>query len=330
LALLAGAVAAELLVERLDVFGVRYYGEVQRYLREAIALAPPEEVSPTGRIFQNKPDVHLALLHFDYRTDARGLRTEAGRAPPADAQRILFLGDSVTLAWGVDDAESWPRLLEQRARAIDGRPLECMNAGHLMYDTTQMAGLLRGWGPELAPEIVVLTFNFNDLHPTWDQLVAMHLPETAAGAAPVAAEGEHLGWRETLFSRSFPSLRALWRFGADKRRLAREDRSTIPPYSYYPSGWPRCETALDELAATTAALGARLVINDHTLPIIPEVAAWCERHGVPRIETALSEEEQRRWRNSVIDTHLNAAGNARVAELALEGLASLGVVARAE
>jgi hypothetical protein len=315
-ALAAAAAAAELLVERLDVFGVNYYPDVQCYLRDAIEEAPAGEVSPEGRIFENRRGVRLELTHFEYRTDEHRLRTGAERAPVSGGMPVLFLGDSVTLGWGVDDEESWPRLVERAARAPDGRRLDCMNAGHLMYDATQEASLLRGWGPELHPELVILTFNFNDVHPTWDQLVELHL------AQPGAAE------KETAIGRFFWGLRALLRYRSDLRRLAHEDRSTIPPYSYYPKGWPRCETALEDVRRTCGQLGARLVVNDHTAPVIPELARWCEEHGVARIETALDEEDQRRYRNSAIDTHLNAEGNAVVAGEVVEQLVGLGVVVK--
>jgi len=323
-ALAAATVAAELAVERLDVYGVNYYVDVQQYQLRAIEIAPPGEVSAEGRIFENRRGVHLVLRDFEYRTDERGLRTGAAYRSAPGAMPVLFLGDSVTLAWGVDDEESWPRLLERRARAPDGRPLAALNAGHLMYDTTQQASLLRGWGPVLKPELVVLTFNFNDLQPTWDQLLEIHLPK--AGAPPGGA-GAETG--ENRVERFFWGLRYLWRYRQELKRLAESDRSTLPPYSYYPSGWPRCERALEDVRATCEALGARLVVNDHSFPAVPELPRWCAERGVACISTALSEDDQRRYRNSPIDTHLNAEGNQVVAQSVVEQLVALGILQRA-
>ncbi|MEM7307413.1 MAG: hypothetical protein AAF682_12120 [Planctomycetota bacterium] len=313
------AVAAELAARSLDVYGVNYYRDVQRYLTEAIAMAPQEEVSPAGRIFQNKPHVDLELKTFDYRTDAHGLRVgaetgDAGR----EGLRALFLGDSVTVAWGVDDEDSWIRRLERGSSASDGRALNCLNAGHLMFDTVQEASLLRAWGPELAPELIVLTFIFNDLHPTYDQIEELTSPTGGAG---------ELGWQESRFLRFFWALKSIVRFRSELDQVTTEDRWQFPPYSYYPDGWPRCAAALDDIKRTAEALGARLVINDHTTPEIPELSAWCEANQVPCIFTALSEEDQKRYRNSVIDTHLNAEGNAVVAELTREQLVELGILA---
>ena len=317
LCLVAAAFAAELAARRLDVWGVSHYANVEAYRDRAVAL-PPGGPAPDNHLFQNKPGVALDLGSFDYRTDARRLRTAEGRVAPEGAMRVLFLGDSVTLGWGVDDEETWVRRLERLARAPDGRPIECMNLGHLMYDTVQEASILRALGPELAPELVVLTFVYNDVHPTVDQLPGSGVETTqAVPPGPLGRAAE----------RAFPTLRRLWRFRSELQRLEREDKGLFPPYSYYPSGWPRCEAGLDDVLATVRELDARLVVNDHTWPRMPEVRAWCERNGVTYVDTALSEDDQRRYRNSVIDSHLNAEGNHVVAEHALDQLVAKGVLA---
>jgi hypothetical protein len=144
--LVLAAFAAELAARALDVWGVSYYADVRTYLTQAVEL-PPGGAAPDNQLFQNKPSVALLDLRtFEYRTDARRLRTGRGRVAPAGAMPVLFLGDSVTLGWGVDDADTWVRRLERLVRAPDGRPLECMNLGHLMYDTVQEAALLRALG----------------------------------------------------------------------------------------------------------------------------------------------------------------------------------------
>jgi hypothetical protein len=324
-ALLVAALCAEHAARWLDVWGVSYYADVETYKRRAIEPSP-ERLDPHGRIFQNKPDVALLdLKTFEYRTDARRLRTGRDRVPPQGAMPILFLGDSVTLGWGVDDEDTWIRRLEDGARAPDGRPIECMNLGHLMYDTVQEASLLRAFGPELRPEVVVLTFIYNDVHPTIDQLVEL-LPRSPAQTE--AMEPPSLAAR--LADRWFPTLRKLLRFRRELGRVATGDRSELPPYSYYPSGWPRCAEALDEVLRTCGELGARLVVNDHVSPPMPEVAAWCAENEVLCLSTALSEEDQRRYRNSVIDSHLNAEGNAVVARMVLEQMVAAGVLAPAD
>jgi len=321
LGLVLAAFAAELAARKLDVWGVSYYRDVQQYFQRALEL-PPGGASPENQLFQNKPNVALTdLKTFEYRTDERRLRTHVGRVVPENAMPVLFLGDSVTLCWGVDDEDTWVRRLEDLARAPDGRPLDCMNLGHLMFDTVQEAAILREFGPELAPELVVLTFIYNDVHPTIDQLPGSGITDTQAEpAGPIGR----------VLDRFFPTLRELARFRAELRQVEHEDKTQFPPYSYYPSGWPRSAAALDDVKRTCEALGARLVVHDKTEPVMPDVRAWCGSNGVVYVSTTFSEEDQRRYRNSVIDSHMNPEGNAIVAEMVAEQLFDAGVLAPAE
>lgn len=321
LALVIAVLGAEQGARALDVWGVSYYADIETYKREAIE-ASPEGLIPEGRLFQNKPNVALTdLKTFEYFTDERRLRTGRDRVAPKDAMPVLFLGDSVTLGWGVEDEETWVRRLESLALAPDGRPIDGMNFGHLMYDTVQEASLLRAYGPELAPEVVVLTFIYNDVHPTIDQLNEL-LPKSDEDAAKIKTPGRFARFAD----RWFPTLRKLARFRSELKRVRTEDRTQFPPYSYYPWGWPRCAAALDDMKATCEALGATFVVNDHVSPPMPEVEAWCAENEVLFLSTWLSEDDQRTYRNSVIDTHLNAEGNAVVARMVAEQLAAAGVL----
>ncbi len=54
-----------------------------------------------------------------FTTNADGLRAEARR--PEHAYRILAIGGSTTESLYLDDAETWPRLLQQRLGALRGR-----------------------------------------------------------------------------------------------------------------------------------------------------------------------------------------------------------------
>jgi hypothetical protein len=329
--IVAALAAAEIFVRATDFMGVSYFRDVGRYLTEAIEPAPPDEIGPHGRIFQNRPDVDLELRTFRYRTDAFGLRRgaeERDYAPEREEERprILFLGDSVTLAWGVDEEESWVRTVGREGRTPDGRTPRVLNAGHLMYDTVQEASLLRAWGPLHRPDVVVLTFVLNDLQPTWDQVVEM------TGGQPLGEQGaSSMSWGPSFLSRLLPALHDLVRFWREKRLYERADPRELPPLSSYPTGWPRCAEALDELRRTCAELGARLVVFDNTTPPVPELVTWCLAREVPLVRTAFTpEEEARDVHNSPVDAHANARGNRILADKALAGLRALEILAPAD
>jgi hypothetical protein len=345
LALLSTAAAvglAELWVRWADPFGISYYRAVPRYFQGAIepAFGPDGVLDPADRIFQQRPGVELRLREFDFLTDESGLRSAAPTGGPAprvgeptpgsgawSAERWLFLGDSVTLAWGVDDGESWVRALERGARAPDGRPLEALNAGHLMYDTVQQADLLAALGPLLRPEVVALCFISNDLEPTYDQWFPQ--VATAGTEAGAVLPARPPSWPRVLFQRHLRGLADLWRFGREWAVIREGHGSERGPFRYYPQNWPRCREALERMVATCGELGARFVLLDHTMPPIPDLEPWAAEHGVPYVRGGFTPEEYATGIvNSAADSHANARGNALLGEKWLAGLSARGLLQR--
>ena len=81
------------------------------------------------------------------------------RSPPIYAKepgrpRILVLGDSVALGWGVEAHEALPA---QLARALDelGRPAEVLNGGVPAVDTAAMASFCRADGYKLDVDLLL-------------------------------------------------------------------------------------------------------------------------------------------------------------------------------
>ncbi len=110
-------------------------------------------------------EMHLVWDLFPYtiRTNALGFRgPEIAPDKPDGTTRILALGDSVTVGFYVNDAQTWPRMLETQLRGADTRA-EVINAG--LGDTsldTQRAIYLR-YGLPLDADRLVLTFVANDI-----------------------------------------------------------------------------------------------------------------------------------------------------------------------
>ena len=336
LALPVSAALLELFVRVADPYGVSYYHDVNRYLNEAIELTSPDILNPdpAGQLFRNRGGVSLELRTFSFHTDALGLRAgEPGLGPPAadpsERLRVLCLGDSTTLAWGVDDEESWPRVLERTGRAADGRPLACMNAGHLMYDSVQEAALLQAAGELLQPELVLVMFNTNDLVPTLDvyeELVRAGLEQAAEdGLGQTLARARH------GILRHFVGVRSLLRYRTESETLGRVERHdfTWDDVPGYPEGWPRARAALAAIRDRCAEPGAQLVVLDHSDPRVPELEPWCAAEGIAFVDVAWTDEE---WkldiRNSPADPHANAEGNRRIAGKVLAGLEARGILSR--
>ncbi|WP_419195409.1 hypothetical protein [Engelhardtia mirabilis] len=341
LALLSAAMglfAVEWGVRRVDAFGIAYYREVPAYFAEAIVpfLGPDGLPDPQGRIFQQKPGVSLEFVDFDFITDSAGLRSDDPAAtvparvgPPTpgegawSSERWLFLGDSVTLAWGVDDADSWVRRFEAEARAVDGRPIEALNAGHLMYETVQQADLLATIGPLLAPDVVALCFISNDLEPTYDVFIeqvaeAQRLAAQRRGAGLLAHAADAIG-------RRFVGLAGVLRYLRERDTAAEGHASRSGPMRLYPANWPRCAGALDSIVANCASLGARFVLIDHSMPPLPDLPTWAAAAGVDYVRVGFEPADWARGIvNSKVDAHANALGNRIIAVKVLAGLRALG------
>jgi lysophospholipase L1-like esterase len=75
--------------------------------------------------------------------------------------RVLALGDSCTFGLGVEDDATWPAQLE-RALRTQGIDAEVVNAGVPGYSAFQGMRFLETRGLSLEPDVVVVTFGFND------------------------------------------------------------------------------------------------------------------------------------------------------------------------
>ncbi|HXG43336.1 MAG TPA: hypothetical protein VNJ71_01125 [Gemmatimonadales bacterium] len=197
------------------------------------------------------------------RLNALGLRDRA--VDPADSveQRVLALGDSYTVGFGVEEDEAWPRLLEARldAGSCRARPVRVINAGVSGYGLRQM----RLWGEELVPRLrpaaVVLGFYVQGWRRVTDPYTyfnggivrASELPRIAPAAGGVLVA--RLG-RPTLRGLEFWLDRHFW-FGAHLLALAAapRDRRPDPHLLTVREAAPRLAPALAELRSLARELG---------------------------------------------------------------------------
>lgn len=107
---------------------------------------------------------HQSLGEFvvEVRINSLGLRGVERSWQPAEAHRILGLGDSFTFGTGVRASQTYLAVLEDLFRT-DGRNVEVVNAGVPGYGTRQQLAYLQREGQRLRPNLVLLGFlPFND------------------------------------------------------------------------------------------------------------------------------------------------------------------------
>jgi lysophospholipase L1-like esterase len=108
---------------------------------------------------------------------------------PADRFRVVVIGDSLAMGWGVADDQTFSahleRLLHQR---FPGRDLDVVNISVGGYDTFQEVGLLKRNVERLQPDLVLVGFYSNDVPDGLE-----HEDALAAGGTRIAAANPELG-----------------------------------------------------------------------------------------------------------------------------------------
>jgi len=138
---------------------IDYNIEMSRYT----ALA--KEVSDNPLIGHvHKPGFQGTLMGVDVRINADGLRDQESEIAKGDAVRLVFLGDSLTFGWGVEQDSVFSTLIEENYRSR-GKPLEILNFGTGNYNTVQEVNLFLDKGLKYKPDGVILFYFINDAEP---------------------------------------------------------------------------------------------------------------------------------------------------------------------
>jgi lysophospholipase L1-like esterase len=164
-AALAGLAAAEIGLRLASTHALRVLDvEMWRYARRVKAPS-----ARPGLVEEHRPLAAATLMGVKVRTDEHGFRrpsaaVEAARRP--GERRVVALGDSLTLGWGVAEGETWPDRLETLLRErCPGGPATVWNAGVGNSGTAMQRARYEHLVRPLAPEWLVLGYFVNDAEP---------------------------------------------------------------------------------------------------------------------------------------------------------------------
>ena len=237
--------ACEGAVRLIDPAGISYYKWSKEYNRDRVA---DEDL-----VYRHRENFSRTYDGIEYSFNDIGLRDEAIGPATADELRILVLGDSVTMGWGVAEEDTFCHRLEGALTArLRGRRVRVINSGVGGYNTVQELAFFRRHAARLDPDLVLLLYVRNDVEvnaPTFnpagrsEDLSPPHIMIDVFGMSWIYRLGHHFrtyggsntgmielnreaeGWKASMQSIAaiadqcagdgIPFFTCLWRYGPD-------------------------------------------------------------------------------------------------------------------
>lgn len=158
ISLALAALALEVLLRAAYPLYSNYNTEMWRY---AALLKRPSDAP--GLPFEHAPGRRARLYGVDVALNSQGWRAARDFAPqkPAGARRVLVVGDSIALGWGVALEDSFSERLSGKLNARPGAAVEVLNTGVGNYNLACESAMLRQ-AAVYAPDVVVLLLCVND------------------------------------------------------------------------------------------------------------------------------------------------------------------------
>jgi lysophospholipase L1-like esterase len=143
-----------------------FYPQVKNYNMEMWRYSKDikQPLNDTILPFHHHPNKSGDYYGVNISTNSLGFRNKEIDSKKTK-KRILFIGDSFTLGWGVDSDSTYSNVLENKLTE-NGYEYDVINSGIGNYNTQMELELFKRKGIKVAPDVVVLMYFINDAEPT--------------------------------------------------------------------------------------------------------------------------------------------------------------------
>ena len=182
---------------------------VARFIIKAWPFEPPPVVLP--HLTEKDRTLRWRFTPED-RRNSLGLRNKEISPKESNTYRILYLGDSLVWSGETSRGKLYTEVIENNLNNLDSlTKVEVINAGIPGYTTYQELEFLKIYGLEMAPDMVILGFVFNDV---FYKYLSKPTKESILGREPEIQlhrfDVDKLPGK--LFSRSYVAHRAFYSF----------------------------------------------------------------------------------------------------------------------
>jgi hypothetical protein len=328
------AAGLEVIIRLFDPLGVSHFSDMPRYFSKLCEVVGPP------RILKHRSNKSIKFRDFTISTNRLGLRGPELPETKSSAEfRLVFLGDSVVLGWGVDLEEHFLTLAESELNELGKNKTthRCVNTGHNQFDTTQEAALLEELGEVLSPDAVILVYVNNDVNPTIKTYEAL-LKQASEG------KDQPAGWLKKTRVTVVNALRRVFKGLSNMRSLLshllsmKEKVEEIEEKNGQvdDEGWIASRDALCKIRDWCSARKIPFLVLNHTKPAIgshpaeiPPLIPFLEKEKIPCFPFFFTPEElEEPIRHSFSDAHANALGHQLLLKKLRPALRSVGLKTR--
>ena len=314
-------IGLEIVLRAFDPIGIVYLYDVRRYFKTML-------VDDARYAYIHAPNSTGTLNGEALRFNSIGLRGgEIAKQKPAGSTRLMILGDSVVLGWGVAEQDMFSSRLQQKFNQAD-QPVDVVAAGVGSWNTRTEYEFLRHVGIDYQPDVLMLLIIPNDTDPKRDggytEVPREELfPPKAKPDRSLLANWSEDFWRSAArISYVAAYLKYFW--------LEYVDHGDPPPIDAQSPQWRDAALALDGIIDLTHQRGIQLVAyldgsnaSADSNPVLKLYKEHLQARGIWARTLPEALVANRKLRISMVDSHFNTAGNRQLAAVLFDELSPL-------